>query len=509
MVDIVFCSIPYSSLDQIYSGPAILRGVVEHQGYTARTKDFGCTLFNLCDRNTELFDQVQSYFISPGPPSNNSISEILEKFYVSVIDYFLANPSLYIGITVFSVFTHKSTVELLTRIKSSGIQSKIIVGGRGLGMPMFSTVSSKYLVRGAESLMTFSQWLTHKKLVDHTVVGDGEDAVLEILQGSTETHHVNQSDQFKYPLPNYEDYDFNDYIFYDNEIMLPITGSKGCVRNCDFCDVRTNFGKYRYRSGHDIAQEMIDLSKHYNIYKFQFTDSLVNGALKPLEDFLTTISAYNLSNPTQQIRWNGQYICRPQREVANRIPNYYQLLKNSGAEGLTIGAESGSNSVLKAINKKNTVEDLFEELEQFRQHSLTCVILTFTGHWSETWKDFQQHCQMIVKLTPYVRSGTVSAVSLGYPMMMLDGTPATDQAQSHDITFSNFEKTYVWHVKNNPDLTFKERIYRRLLLDQLTKKLRIPTVLNYETHLNLANIVNYHADSINNFYQIHDSTASI
>jgi hypothetical protein len=61
MHDIIFCSLPYSNLDHIYSAPAILKGAAVSNGFTAKTVDFGCELLNQCNRNTDQFDRVQSY----------------------------------------------------------------------------------------------------------------------------------------------------------------------------------------------------------------------------------------------------------------------------------------------------------------------------------------------------------------------------------------------------------------------------------------------------------------
>ena len=85
-------------------------------------------------------------------------------------------------------------------------------------------------------------------------------------------------------MPDYSDYEIDQYMWDKSGPMIPITGSKGCVRNCDFCDVRFQFGKYQFRTGKDIAKEMISLSQKHGYRKFQFTDSLVNGSLKVMKD---------------------------------------------------------------------------------------------------------------------------------------------------------------------------------------------------------------------------------
>lgn len=494
MLDIVFCSLPYSSLDQIYSAPAILKGVVNEHGFSARTKDFGCDLLKLCNKDSKLFYQAQNYFILP----DTTHKELIDRFYDLIIDYFEQHPSKYIGLSVFSVWTHKATYEIVKRIKQRGITSKIVVGGRGANVVTYSPIQCDIEISPREKILRFGELLLKQGLADHAVYGDGEQEILDILNNVSVVYNDSNIDHFKSSHPNYSDYNFDEYLFDGTEIQLPITGSKGCVRACDFCNVEHHFGKFKFRSGADVANEMIDSSNRYGIRKFQFTDSLVNGGLKPFEEFLRVLSAYNLANPDKRIIWNGQYICRP----SNQMPAHlYQLMADAGAEGLTVGAESGSDHVLAVMNKKTTVKALFDELEQFRKHNLTCLLLTFVGHWSETWEDFEQHCKMLINLLPYIRSGTISAVKLGDIFIMLDGTPALNNAEKNQIKISDFNKSHIWAVENNQSNTFKERIYRRLIVDKLAAVLKIPTVNDTETLAYINSIVDTQHTQINKFYE--------
>jgi hypothetical protein len=495
MYDIVFCSLPYSDLDQIYSAPAILKGVAVTNGFKAKTVDFGCRFLNQLDRNIERFNETQIYFITAENNNFKNYHEI-EKFYDNCIDFFKKNPSTYIALSVLSIFTQRCVYELCLKIKEHKINSKIVVGGRGAKVSTYENVANVYNLKGKERLKGFGEFLVDRKLADILIIGDGEEAILELLQKNTVSKSEFISDEFRSPIPDYSDYNFSDYLYHDT-IMLPVTGSKGCVRDCDFCDIKFQFGKYRYRSGADIANEMIAVSSKYNVYKFQFTDSLVNGGMKPFKEFLETLSEYNLTHPDKRIYWNGQYICRPYNETPKDL---YKLMRDSGAHGLTIGAESGSNKVLDAMNKKTTVEALLTELECFRKHNITCILLTFVGHWSETWEDFVEHCKMLVNLTPYVRSGTISAVSLGQPFILLDGTPSMFNHKLNNIIYDEFDPKNNWLNIENPSNTLKERIYRRLTVHQLCKKLKIPTITDAPHLLQYISYIESNYREINDFY---------
>ena len=498
MKDIIFCSLPYSNLDYIYSAPAILKGVAQQNNFTATTVDFGVELSKLCSEDKALFYRIQNYFISPGNAELNQYElDILDQFFDLVVTYFKTNPSKFIGVSVFSRYTHKCSLMILDKLRRAGVTARVVVGGRGLGVPTLPTVIKDFDITTRESLMKFGDLLKHRKLVDEVIYGDGEDAILNVLSGTPiGTYDTRlESDSYMCAEPDYSDYNFKYYHFENGNIIMPITGSKGCVRDCDFCDIKNQFGKYRYRSGQDVANEMIKVSAEYNVSEFIFTDSLVNGGLRPFREFVEALAKFNLENPEKRITWSGQYICRP----AEQMPaDLYVRMAESGANGLTIGAESGSNKVLTAMNKKTTVEALYDEMEQFRRNGITCFLLIFVGHWSETYDDFVDQCRMLINLTPYARSGTISAVFLGTPFMINESVPVE---VTRRINCAEVSGNLVWYMPENPTSTFKDRIYRRLLIGETCEKLQIPTKDNNTVFQYLsANLASYHKE-INEFYR--------
>ena len=496
--DIVFCTIPYSEVSQVYSAPAILKSIVEHEGFTARTHDFGIDLFKACGKDFERFNQVQNYFIDDDDAVSKQDQQIVHDFYDTVIKWFQAHPSTYIGISVFSLYTHKCTLDLLRRIKQAGIKSKIVLGGRGAKVTESWNQYAEKTLGVTDVNRGFGQLMVDHALADYVITGDGEDAILRLLQGK-HFNVDNHTDTFEYPVPDYSDYEIDQYMWPTGGPMIPITGSKGCVRNCDFCDVRFQFGKYQFRTGEDIAKEMISLSQKHGYRKFQFTDSLVNGSLKVLREFCAIMAKYNEDHPDKRITWTGQYICRPLGQTPEEV---YDLLKRSGASGLIVGAESGSIHVLSHMNKKTTSLALFAELKMFQKYGIDCGLLTFVGHWSEEHEHFLEHCKMLVDIMPYVKSGTVSSVSLGVTALLLPGTPAIKEVERGDIIqHKSYRPETLWYATYNPKLTFKERMKRRLIVHGLAKRIGLPMSNELEYLLMLKSTVTQGHKQINEFYE--------
>jgi tRNA A37 methylthiotransferase MiaB len=395
-----------------------------------------------------------------------------------------------------SVQQHRCALDLLTEIKKQNIPGIVVAGGPGVAEPVLATTKKVWALKPTEHMLKFGQLIKKRKLVDHIVVGDGEDAILQVLENNSAPTEKVFSEQFKSPIPDYSDYNFNDYLFEDG-IYIPVTGSKGCVRDCDFCTIGNHYGKYRYRTGSDIANEMIDLSTKHGIRKFQFTDSLVNGGLKPFKDFLQTLANYNNQNPDNKISWSGQYIARLPKQMPDE---YYPLIAQSGGHGLTIGADHGSDRVLEYMGKKTNVAGLYYELEMFRQNDITCTLL-FMGHWSERWEDFLLQCQTLINLAPYARSGTISAIQIGIPMIFIDGSPSVANLDKNNIVVSDFDPQNIYYFRNDPESTFREKSYRTMILHRIAKELKLPWIRGVENLTWISQIISDRTDQINQFYE--------
>lgn len=503
--DIIFCVLPPMLADRIYTTPAVLKGIVQSQGYRARCFDFSIELLNYCQRDTSLFARIQNYYMIANIEQSAEEEKIVKEFYNKIIDTITSVNTKYIGLTVFSMLTHKVIVEVLIKLKELGLTDKVVLGGRGLTALTFDTVKEFLPITDEDMQSYFVDVLKKYGLVKHAIVGDGEDSIIEFLQNNEQiTPGINNANLNVVHYPDYSDYNIEDYLWADNQPHLLVTGSTGCVRDCDFCDIKHAFGKYKFKQGTALAEEIIYLQNHYGINKFILTDSLINGGMKPFKDFLLRLKEHN-STSIQKIIWSGQYICRNEIRHKKDIDLYYQLLKESGAEGLTIGAESGSNHVLAAMDKKTTVEALFFELDYFRKYGITCSLLTFSGHWSEHHEHFIDHCRMLNDLVPYVKSGTVAAVYLGRPFKVLPNTPA-----DNNLNIIKHKKDYnIWICRNNRANTYKARLKRKLITDSIARQLRIPhddeetEILQHESEFIRNNL-----DEINNFFTRHSKDHS-
>jgi hypothetical protein len=465
MIDVLICSIPAGIINRPPAAPALLKACAVQAGRTAQTVDLSLLLYHdHCDSNFEQYSKINRFFEPMVEWESNSVVDLWLENCVNVVRD--SNPK-FLAISVFSTYQHRATVLLTTRVKQLFSDIKIIVGGYGLPEKIDLSFRNFKKLSGIESVLTFDQYLQKHQLVDYVVAGEGESQFVDIL---TDSEFSNKTvDLDRVPPGNFDDYKLDQYLWH-NESVLTITSSKGCVRSCTFCNIPNKFGRYRRKSGNLVAEEIIHLSQTYNVHKFEFTDSLVNGSLKDFEQFVTVLADYNrdAKNP---VSWYGQYICRPQNQVPTRL---YSLMKQSGACNLIIGAESGSDAVLEAMNKKITVKDIFQELDQFEHHELQAQLLVMGSFYNETWDRFLETLEFIARCHRYIAAGVVSRIAVGLPLMIEPGEFLHTNADQLGIVVDPHNYSN-WTVKDDPSNTWLERLRRKIIAQSLLHSMNVST----------------------------------
>lgn len=513
-LDILIVSVPVLDLQYPPSSPAIIKACAKAAGYSARTLDLNILLKNLSSDEQEFYT-TQYQFENVSKDIDENYQDIVDLFFtsskdkirkwidISIEEIAKLNPT-WLGISVFSYKSHKSALVLCERVKKRLPKIKIVLGGRGassypLGPDHFAFISKSKKYFGSYKSAVFGEALLHYNLIDSLIQGDGEQAIIDLLSGSQiESQHgdINKINLETLPFVDFDDYKLDDYN-YVNEPTIPITGSKGCVRKCTFCDIPVLWPKFKYRSGEHIAQEMIHLYKKHNVQKFYMSDSLVNGSMKAFKDFIRTLADYNLKNQEARLKWVGQYITRPISKELNE--EYYALLKASGGEGLTIGVESGSDAVRAHMKKQFKTVDIDAELEQFDKHGIVCVLLFFSCYPTETYEDFIDTVKMFIRYQKYCASGTVYKITLGIPYTHHQHTPLWNMQEDIGLSIKK-GSDILWSLNTNSTLTFKERIRRRLILQEVATALRLPMSRNTPELNQLIDSMKLHKQDIKEYF---------
>jgi len=431
--------------------PAVLKGVAEKNGYSARTMDLNHEFHKLSKTNKKEYDSLKNYFML-GTMLDIKDYKLVDRYIDKVANEVLEQfQPKYLAVSVFTYLCQKFSELFAQKIKDKNPKIKIIFGGMGLQS------------QGIKSDFEWPEKLKSANTIDHYIASEGEVALVRLLKhgkgpGIDNPDWEQQKELDSLVYPDYSDYDFNEY----GTKTLMITGSRGCVRKCSFCDIHVHWKQFVFRSGRSIADEMISQSQKYGIFRFQFTDSLINGSMKAYREFVEIMSDYNKNHPAK-ITWRGQMIVRGIRSMTK---NDWVLTRESGAVSFDIGIESGSESVRDHMKKRFSNLDMDEFIEQAFINKVPCRLLLIVGYLNETREDFQQTLNMLKKYKKY--QSMIPEVFPGTTMSILPGTTVWED-HKNDLSLNGGEN--FWTYAKNPTLDFRERLKRRIVLAEECRKL--------------------------------------
>jgi len=449
MNDLLICTVPYLEIYLPPAAPATLKGHLETKGFKVANLDLNIIVSEL-GFGAEIYNSLCVFFSSNFNNSSTEQLSVQEKDALTQVldvwvDRIQSIDTKLLGLSVFSNNSRVATMLLVKRLKQINYPNKIVLGGQGVD----------------------EQWIiTVKQYIDYWIIGEGEYALESLLNGIVDYPGINgktniQIDNLDTLGPaDYSDYALSKYVFYDKS-TVQITGSRGCVRKCTYCDVYQKWPKFRWRSGKIIADEIIKIHQTQGVNNFFFTDSLINGNMKSFVEMCTIIAEYR-KKYAPELTWGGQFIAR---KIKSLPDNYFHLLADSGAFNLTIGVETGSDSVRNHMKKGFSNEDLDYHMEQFSNLGITCGFLMLIGYPTETKKDFEDTLRMLQRYQGYAANGTILGITLGQTLEIAENVPLTEMYK--DILFQIPDEginAIAWKPKKpNATLTLDERVRRRLV----------------------------------------------
>ena len=445
-------SVPRLEIHRPPISTAIISSVIKLHGHKVEALDLNCEFFHyLSDRQSyynfdEVWDGERDILLS----ELKNIVNFINKIALPKIKKY---DRLWI-----SVFGDSGTkfAKLLCKLIRKKYKDKIIIlGGQGV----------KSAELGASS--GFGYRMKKANLCDLYIVGEGEHIVKDVLDGKlsgpglSDENPAQVGDLDSLPFPDYSFYNLDRYDYLSPSKEVFIVGSRGCVRRCTYCDVAKYWPKFRYRSGKNIALEMISHYEKHGVTDFYFTDSLINGSMKAFNYMCEELAKYNTQHKAG-FKWKGQFIFRPK--------NHFELVSLAGGKEFYVGVETGSDKIRWEMDKKFTNEDIDFQLEQFAKYDIEVFFLMLIGYVTETKEDHLDTLKMFKRWQKYVATGTIKGMDLGISLKILPETPLASMIDSHKIYFLNDKNrnisdgsaTNLWQSRINPELDVAERIRRRV-----------------------------------------------
>ncbi len=192
------------------------------------------------------------------------------------------------------------------------------------------------------------------KFADHVVIGEGEPAIVDIVEGRVRdkfvrTQHI---DMDAYPIP--------DYTLLQNHkkmYITPMITSRGCPFDCNFCAVTEMFGK-RYRTL-SIDNTMRTL-RQLRPEKVFFYDDNFAAIRSRTYDMVRRFRRSGLD-----FRWTAQV-----RADITRDPKLVERMADAGLYNVYVGFESINPATLKRFNKAQGLKQIRQSIKVFHDNDI-------------------------------------------------------------------------------------------------------------------------------------------
>jgi len=451
------------------SAMGILAGLCENHDWDYDIVDISYEIKSrlTVDENFEIDNWLTFIIPEIKPETEQKLLDIWRSLVVDV-----ANDYNLVCASIFTYWTLPIARLFLTDYQENiAATTPIVTGGNG-------TLSAF-----PDTKQRFYDWATENKIVDYVIVGEAETPFTELLKGNTTGPGINNENFIqeenldRFPLPSYKKFNMSNY----SGTTLYVTGSRGCVRRCTFCDIQNMWPKFRFRSAESLVQEIV---KHYyetGIERYEFTDSLINGSTSNFYKFNSLLAEEKAkNNDLKNINYVGQAIVRPK----NQMPEYhYEAMYHAGCRQVTIGIESFSESVRDHMLKKFSNEDIMYHAQQCSYWGIRNVWLMIVGYPTETIEDHMDNMRGLETYKKYAQQGIIELMRWGTSMHLIEDTPIADPQMLRDLEINKTHQSsnstatdwhYNWVSNKNPSLDLKERIRRRMELHYESVRLGYP-----------------------------------
>ena len=249
------------------------------------------------------------------------------------------------------------------------------------------------------------------------------------------------------PPPDFDGLPMEKYFV--PEPVLPYLATRGCYwGRCEFCDHGEGYtAGYRTKKIQEVIEEVKFLRDKYSTYHFHFTDESYPPAL-----FRKLTRA--LKEEKMGIAWTTHI--RFEKSLLD--DEVWQDAQDSGCKFLHFGYESGSERVLKLMDKATTLDVIQRSMELSSTHGVWNHVMGFFGFPGERYEDAKVSMQVLEDNKEHVHS-------IGFGTFDLSKhTPVAQNAEKWGVTYYknpewDLALDYYFTVKDGLGVEDAERVF--------------------------------------------------
>jgi radical SAM superfamily enzyme YgiQ (UPF0313 family) len=267
------------------------------------------------------------------------------------------------------------------------------------------------IVCGSDASDHAQEYMQHG--ADFVLIGEGEATLGELIdqlsgrsdQGISEILGLTHSQGVNLPRPDLKDLDALPFPAWDlvdveryrgiwlkrhGVYSMNMVTTRGCPFHCNWCAKPIWGQRYNARSPQNVAAEMLWLKQTYHPDHIWFADDILG--LKPgwLAGFAAAVKESDAAIP---------FKCLNRVDLLQR-PGEIDALKQAGCQTIWVGAESGSQKILDAMDKGTRVEQIYETTERLHDADIQVGFFLQFGYPGETRRDIEMTLEMVRRCDP-------------------------------------------------------------------------------------------------------------
>jgi len=273
---------------------------------------------------------------------------------------------------------------------------------------------------GADATDHYAEYLAYG--ADYCLLGEGEETLIELLSqlsagkdpgqiiGLAARNTLRPSRRpdithlDKLPFPAWNLVDIKKYrsiwMKRHGYFSMNMVTTRGCPYHCNWCAKPIWGQRYNSRSPENVVAEMKWIKENFAPDHIWFADDILG--LKPgwIEKFVVSLREADAAIP---------FKCLQRADLVNE--KTAPALAKAGCKTVWIGAESGSQKILDAMEKGDKVGDIYNAARLLHGHGIEVGFFLQFGYPGETWEDVQKTLRMVRQCAP-----NDIGISVSYPL---------------------------------------------------------------------------------------------
>ena len=171
---------------------------------------------------------------------------------------------------------------------------------------------------------------------------------------------------------------------------MNLATSRGCPYHCNWCAKPIWGQRYHVRSAENVAAELAWLKRTYKPDHVWFVDDIFGLIPGWVERFANLVEQQHARVPFKSL----------QRADLILKGNTIDALRRAGAQRIWVGAESGSQKILDAMEKGTQVDDIYQTARRLHAAGIQVGFFLQFGYPGETRQDIERTLQMVRDCRP-------------------------------------------------------------------------------------------------------------